>query len=144
MNDGIPWVERQVLDTFARMYERFEQDRNLIPDGHLAEVRYEELIADPVGQMQSVYEQLDLGGFEQVRPAIAAVRRRAQRLPPRPLLSLARHHRTRPPPLGAVLRTLRLQSSCRRRDRVARSSNPAWAIDVTKPASERPLSFPPD
>ena len=71
VDDGIPWVERQVLDTFARMYERFEQDRDLIPAGRLAELRYEELIADPVGQMSSVYDQLDLDGFDRVRPAIA-------------------------------------------------------------------------
>ena len=71
VDGGIPWVERQVLDTFVRMYERFEQDRELIPAGRLAELHYEELVADPVGQMQSVYEQLDLGGFESVRPAIA-------------------------------------------------------------------------
>ena len=71
VDSGIPWVERQILDTFARMYERFEQDRNLIPAGRLAELHYEELAADPVGQMQSVYEQLDLGGFESVRHAIA-------------------------------------------------------------------------
>lgn len=70
IGDGLTWVERQVLDTFARMYERFEQDRDLIPDGRLAEVRYEELIADPVGQMQSVYDQLNLGGYSKVRPAI--------------------------------------------------------------------------
>jgi hypothetical protein len=70
--DGvIPWVERQVLNTFARMYERFEQDRNLIPEGRLAELHFEALVADPVGQMQSVYEQLNLGGFESARPAIA-------------------------------------------------------------------------
>jgi LPS sulfotransferase NodH len=71
VGDGLTWVERHVLDTFARMYERFEQDRALIPDGRLAEVRYEELIADPVGQMHSVYEQLDLRGFAAVEPKIA-------------------------------------------------------------------------
>ncbi len=71
VSDGVPWVERQVLDTFARMYDRFEQDRNLIPDGHLAELHFEKLAADPVGQMQSVYEQLNLGGFAAVRPKIA-------------------------------------------------------------------------
>jgi hypothetical protein len=71
IGEGLTWVERQVLDTFARMYERFEQDRDLIPEGRLAEVYYEELIADPVGQMRSVYEQLDLGGFAEVEPKIA-------------------------------------------------------------------------
>jgi hypothetical protein len=70
--DGTPaWVEPQVLDTFVRMYERFERDRELIPAGHLAELRFEELTADPVGQMRQVYQQLDLGQFERVRPAIA-------------------------------------------------------------------------
>ena len=70
--DGVsPWVERQVLDTFATMYERFEQDRDLIPAGRLAELHFEELVVDPVGQMQSVYEQLELGGFDSVRRAIA-------------------------------------------------------------------------
>jgi omega-hydroxy-beta-dihydromenaquinone-9 sulfotransferase len=70
--DGTPpWVEPQVLDTFARMYARFERDRELIPAGRLAEIRFEELTADPVGQMRQVYEQLDLGEFERARPAIA-------------------------------------------------------------------------
>lgn len=71
VGDGPTWVERQVLDTFARMYERYEQDRELIPEGRLAEVRYEELTADPIGQMRGVYDQLDLGGFNAVQPKIA-------------------------------------------------------------------------
>jgi hypothetical protein len=54
------------------MYERFEQDRDLIPAGRLAELRYEELVADPVLQMRHVYEQLELGEYDRVRPAIAA------------------------------------------------------------------------
>jgi hypothetical protein len=70
--EGTPsWVEPQVLDTFVRMYERFERDRDLIPAGRLAEIRFEDLTADPVGQMRQVYEQLDLGGFAAARPAIA-------------------------------------------------------------------------
>ena len=70
IDDGLPWVEGQILRTFVRMYERFEQDRALIPPGRLAEVRYEELAADPVGQMESIYNQLDFGQYERVRPAI--------------------------------------------------------------------------
>ena len=60
-----------MLDTFVRMYERFEQDRDLIPPGRLCEVHYEELVADPVGQMREVYRQLDLGDFSHVESAIA-------------------------------------------------------------------------
>jgi len=40
-------------------------DRRLI-----AEVRYEELISDPVGQMARLYGELELGDFEAVRPPL--------------------------------------------------------------------------
>jgi hypothetical protein len=70
--EGTPaWVEPQILETFVRMYERFERDRALIPEGHLTELRFEELTANPVGEMQRVYEELNLGEFERARPAIA-------------------------------------------------------------------------
>jgi hypothetical protein len=65
-DDG--WIEEHVLETFVRMYDRFEQDRELVPPGHLVDVRYEELVADPVGQMRQVYDQLGLGDFARVEP----------------------------------------------------------------------------
>jgi hypothetical protein len=68
--DQTAWIERHVLDTFVRMYERFEQDRELIPVGRLVDVRYEELVADPVGQMRQVYRGLELGDFANVEPAL--------------------------------------------------------------------------
>jgi hypothetical protein len=64
------WVEGQVLDQFVRMYEAFEQDRELVPPGHLIDVRYEELVGDQVGQMRSIYEQLDLGNFGELEQAL--------------------------------------------------------------------------
>lgn len=63
-------LEEHVFDTLVRMYESFERDRDLVPPGHFCEVRYEDLVADPIGQMQRVYEELGLGGFEEVRPAM--------------------------------------------------------------------------
>ncbi len=64
------WIEGQVLDQFVRMYECFEQDRDLVPPGRLIDVRYEDLAADPVGQMRAIYQQLDLGSFADVEPAM--------------------------------------------------------------------------
>jgi hypothetical protein len=64
------WIEGHVLDTFVRMYERFEQDRELIPPGRLCDVRYESLVADPVAVLRGVYRQLDLGDFNRVERAI--------------------------------------------------------------------------
>jgi hypothetical protein len=63
-------LEDHVFDTLVRMYESFERSRELIPPGHFCEVRYEDLVADPIGQMQRVYEELALDGFEEARPAL--------------------------------------------------------------------------
>jgi hypothetical protein len=64
------WIDRHVLDTFVRMYECFEQDRELVPPGRLIDIRYEDLTADPVQQMSHVYQELDLGDFGEVEPGI--------------------------------------------------------------------------
>jgi hypothetical protein len=65
-------IEEQVLKTFVRMYDRFEEDRKLIPPGRLYEVKYEDLVKNPLAQMAAIYEQLQLGNFAEVRPAIEA------------------------------------------------------------------------
>jgi hypothetical protein len=54
------------------MYESFEEDRPLLKPGQYFEVRYEDLVADPVGRIQFMYQQLNLGDFEHVRPRLEA------------------------------------------------------------------------
>lgn len=63
-------LEEHVFETFLTMYTAFERDREDIPEGHFAEVRFEDLVADPVGELERVYGELKLGDFERVRPAI--------------------------------------------------------------------------
>ena len=68
-NDGLQMptyegLDEHVFKTFTRMYEVFERDRGLIPAGQFCEVRYENLVAQPIQQMQRVYDELNLGGFE--------------------------------------------------------------------------------
>lgn len=63
-------LEEDVLRTFERTYEAFAQQRGLIHPSQFCEVRYEDLVRDPVGQLRAVYEQLGLGEFEQVRPKV--------------------------------------------------------------------------
>jgi hypothetical protein len=65
-------LEEYVFQTFQRMYEVFERDRHLIPSGQLCEIRYEDLIADPIEQMRTLYHRLAMGEFERVRPAMEA------------------------------------------------------------------------
>jgi len=63
-------LEDYVFDTLSRMYETFEAQRGLIPPSRLAEVRYEDLVADPIAQMRRIYAELDLGGFDDVLPVL--------------------------------------------------------------------------
>ncbi len=65
-------LEEYVLETFGHMYEVFEQDRHLIDPSRICDVRYEDLVKDPVGQMRAVYERLGLGEFDKVLPAMEA------------------------------------------------------------------------
>ena len=65
-------LEERVFETLERMYEVFERDKHLIPPGQLSEIRYEDLVADPVERMHAIYDQLGLGGFDEVKPAMQA------------------------------------------------------------------------
>lgn len=63
-------LEEYVFETFEKMYQRFEADRSLIPPGNFAEVSYENLVSDPVGEMERIYRELGLDGFESVREGL--------------------------------------------------------------------------
>lgn len=65
-------LEEYVYETFSRMFRQYEATRGLIDPSRLYELKYEDLVADPLGQMQLLYERLELGNFEQARPAIEA------------------------------------------------------------------------
>jgi omega-hydroxy-beta-dihydromenaquinone-9 sulfotransferase len=60
------WIIRQ----YRAMHDAFFEDRNLIPSGHYHELSFEKLEADPIGEMQRVYEALSLPDFCYVRPAL--------------------------------------------------------------------------
>lgn len=70
-----PNIEQLVADTI-RLYpvlmQQFLANRSQIPTGQLAEVRYEELLADPLGTLRRVYAELDLPGFETLEERLAA------------------------------------------------------------------------
>lgn len=63
-------LEEHVFDTFSRMYESFGRDRQLIPPARFCEVRYEDLVADPIEQMRRIYDRLELDEFDDVLPAL--------------------------------------------------------------------------
>jgi hypothetical protein len=63
-------LEEYVYQTFTDMYAKLEQTRSLIAPSRFYELRYEELVRDPVGQMRLLYDHLSLGGFEEVVPRL--------------------------------------------------------------------------
>ena len=63
-------LEEFIFTCFERMYRAFERERPALPPDRLCEVRYEDLVRDPVGRMRGLYEQLELGQFELVEPKI--------------------------------------------------------------------------
>ena len=63
-------LEEDVLDVYSKCFETYERTKHLIPPGHLHEVRFEDLEADPLGQMQLVYDKLGLTSWPLVEPQI--------------------------------------------------------------------------
>lgn len=58
-----PWLDDYVLDMYARLTEAYEEDRHLIPENHLVELRYEDFVKDPVATMRDIYAKLRIEGF---------------------------------------------------------------------------------
>jgi len=65
-------LEEYVFSSFERMYRNFEEQKKLVAPGRFYELRYEDLVADPISQVRSIYEQLDLGEFSGVAPKLEA------------------------------------------------------------------------
>ncbi len=62
----------RIVRQYAEMYEAFFEERGLIPAGRYAEVGFEDLEKDPVGQVRRVYSELGLPEFAVVEPALRA------------------------------------------------------------------------
>ena len=63
-------LEEHVFQTFTRMYKKLDEGRRLVDPAHFYELRYEELVGDPLGEMRKLYEHLNLGGFEAIKPRL--------------------------------------------------------------------------
>jgi hypothetical protein len=57
----------RILRQYREMYEAFFAERELIPAGRFAEVAFEALEKDPLGEMRRLYEGLGLPDFADIR-----------------------------------------------------------------------------
>ena len=63
-------LEEHVLTTFERMYSKLEEDKKLLDAGQFHEMRYEDLVLDPVNEMRKLYDHFQLGGFDDLVPQL--------------------------------------------------------------------------
>lgn len=63
-------IEKDILTTYEKLYKKYEEDKHLIPEGNLIEVKFEDFEADALGMTEKIYRQLNLPGWEEARTAI--------------------------------------------------------------------------
>ena len=63
-------LEQYVFACFDEMYAAFERDRAGLSADRLHEVKYEDLVANPIGCLEEAYGQLGLEDFAAVRPML--------------------------------------------------------------------------
>lgn len=63
--------EETQFEIYENMYKKYFEEKDMIPEGNLIEVRYEDVVKDPLGNIEKIYSQLGLEGFDKAKPAIA-------------------------------------------------------------------------
>lgn len=64
------WLRNYIAECKDLMYSAYLQQRSSLPANRLAEVRFEDLVANPVAEVGRVYKQLELENFSNVQPHI--------------------------------------------------------------------------
>jgi hypothetical protein len=61
-------IEQQVLSNYVRLMNNFFEQKEQIQKDRFVEIKYEDLVADPMKHIQHIYETLQLPGFETAMP----------------------------------------------------------------------------
>ena len=65
-------MEHNILYGYREMYDAYQEQKKYIPEGHLFEVKFEEFEKNALQITERIYQELDIPGWEQARPAIEA------------------------------------------------------------------------
>jgi omega-hydroxy-beta-dihydromenaquinone-9 sulfotransferase len=57
-------LDEYVLASFERMYRGFNRQRPSIADNQICELKYEDLVRDPMKELRRIYQELELGDFD--------------------------------------------------------------------------------
>ena len=61
-------IEQIILEDNARILGKYLSERELIPEGHLVEIAFDDLETAPLDTMESIYKSLELDGFTDALP----------------------------------------------------------------------------
>lgn len=64
-------VVETIVASYTVMMQKYLIDREMIPQGNLAEVRFEKLESSPMEEIERLYSELSLPGWEQAREPIS-------------------------------------------------------------------------
>ena len=63
-------TRKNILSIYAKLYHKYEADKQFIPEGNLMEVKFEDFEADAMAMTENIYQKLSIPGFEEAREAI--------------------------------------------------------------------------
>ena len=61
-------IEDQVINNYIRFMNSFFKQKSQIPNKNFVEISYEDLVAEPLKQVQIIYDKLDLTDFDKAKP----------------------------------------------------------------------------
>ena len=65
-------MEQNILRNYMELYRAYQEQKKVVPAGHLFEVRFEDIEQDALGITERIYRELDLPGWDESRAAIEA------------------------------------------------------------------------
>jgi len=63
-------LEECVFKTFDHLHDQLEETRGLVAPERFHELRYEDLVVDPIDEVRKLYDHLSLGRFEELLPEL--------------------------------------------------------------------------
>ena len=71
-NFTIEQMEENILKVYNEVYDKYEADKHLIPEGNLIEVKFEDYEKDAYGMTEKIYKTLNLPGWDEAKETIKA------------------------------------------------------------------------
>ncbi len=63
-------IESNIIEVYRRLYYKYEDEKHLIPEGNLIELKFEDFEADAFAMTRDIYSKLRLPGFDESKDNI--------------------------------------------------------------------------